>query len=54
MTKVNKKTGLLPKTVCIPKYIAQFLTDEQKDIIVNEWKSRYNCQKEFSDVVFKK
>ena len=52
--KVNKKTGLLPKSVCIPKFISQFLTEDQKNIIVQEWKDRYNSKDEYHFVVFKK
>jgi len=52
--KVNPKTKTYPKSVSIPKYISQFLTDEQKDIIVNEWRNRYNSQECFSEIIFKK
>lgn len=35
--KANKKTGLYPKTVSIPSFIKQFLTDAQKDEIITTW-----------------
>jgi hypothetical protein len=52
--KLNPKTKTYPKTVSIPRYISQFLTDDQKETIVQEWKDRYNSQKDFINVIFKK
>lgn len=52
--KLNPKTKTYPKSVSIPRFISQFLTDEQKDIIVQEWKDRYNSRPEYIDIIFKK
>ncbi len=39
--KVDKKTGMYPKVISIPSFIKQFLTEEQKEEIINRWEEKF-------------